>query len=56
MSDNPIYDEIRTRRPAPEQAPTLTLMPKYWKRRKKKAAALTNRVWKEIDQQWNASR
>lgn len=56
MSDTPIYDDIRTRRPNPKIPPSLNLMPKYWKRRKKKAAALTDRVWKEICQQWNATR
>lgn len=52
----PIYDDIRTRRSNPKIPPTLKLTPAYWKRRKKKAAALTDRVWKEICQQWNASR
>ena len=56
MSDHPIFDEVSSGRPFPTQPPVLYVGPKYWKRRQKKARALTNRVWKEIEQQWNASR
>lgn len=56
MSDTPIYDEIRTRRPNPKIPPALDLNLKYWARRKKKAKALTDRVWKEICEQWTATR
>lgn len=53
MSDNPIYDEVAKDRPFPSQPPVLSTTKKYWDRRKKKARALTDRVWKEICEKWN---
>lgn len=52
MSDTPIFDAVAKDRPFPSQPPVLELNHKYWARRKKKARALTDRVWREIDQQW----
>lgn len=52
MSDNPIYDEVAKDHPFPSQPPVLSLGLKYWGRRKKKARALTDRVWKEICDKW----
>lgn len=56
MSDTPIFDEVASSRPSPTQPPVMSYNTKYWARRQKKARALTDRVWKEICQQWNASR
>lgn len=56
MSETPIFDEVASGRPFPAQPPVLFFTKKYWDRRQKKARALTDRAWKEICQQWNASR
>lgn len=54
MSDNPIFSETENAlgRPFPTNPPAVPRTPKYWTRRKKKARALTDRVWKEICEQW----
>lgn len=48
MSDTPIFDAVAKDRPFPSQPPVLFYPRKYWERRKKKARALTARVWEEI--------
>ena len=58
MSDTPIFEETvaASGRPFPAKIPVPAFGWRYWKRREKKAKALTERVWKEINEQWNATR
>lgn len=56
MSDTPIYDDIRTRRPDPEKEPEIELTKRERRDSRKQSQILTDRVWEEICQQWNATR
>lgn len=54
MSDpTPIYNDIRTRRPNPKIPPTVKTSKRDRQRINKYAQTLTDRVWKEICDQWN---